>query len=71
MSEFDTNPQPITCPNCKGPIMVKLSDFKKDNVITCPHCSFQMKVDDDYHEHVQKSLGDFKKSIANINKKLR
>jgi DNA-directed RNA polymerase subunit RPC12/RpoP len=70
MSNFDTNPQPITCPGCKKSIMVQLSDFKKGHIIACPHCSYQMKVDDDYYAQVQKSLDDLKAFVANLNKKL-
>jgi len=71
MNNFDTAPQPIECTNCGGKIMVRLSDFKKDSIITCTHCAFKMQVDDDYYQQIQKSLNELKRTIANFNKKLR
>jgi len=69
MQEFNTDPQPIKCAKCGENILVRLSDFKKGNIITCSKCKFQMQVNDDYFQQVQDSLKKLKKSIANLNKK--
>ena len=70
MQKFDIGPTPIKCAKCKKEIMIKLSDFKKGKIITCPHCNFKMKVADNYYEQVQDSLRDLQKSFADLQKKI-
>jgi len=70
MDQFDIGPTPIRCANCKKEIMIKLSDLKKGNIITCKHCGFKMQVKDNYAKQVNDSLRDLKKTISDTQKKI-
>lgn len=70
MKEFDIDPIPITCARCKKEIIIKLSDFKRGKIITCPHCKKKYRVDDNYYKQVQDSLRDLQKSFSNLQKEI-
>lgn len=70
MEKFDIGPTPITCKNCGKEIMIKLSDFKKGNIIPCPHCNLKYQVDKNYYQEVQKSIRDLQKTISDVQKEI-
>jgi len=70
MEKFDIVPTPIECKNCGKKIMIKLSDFKKGNIVICPHCNSKYQVDDDYYKQVQDSIRDLQKTISDVQKKI-
>ena len=70
MKKFDIGPTPIKCPKCKKEIMIKLSDFEKEKIISCSHCDFKGQVDDDYYKQVQDSIRNLQKSFSDLQKKI-
>ena len=70
MKEYDTDSFPHTCTNCGKEIMIRLSDFKKGNFVTCSHCNSQFQSDGDDYKEVQDSLRDLQKSFSDQQKKI-
>mgnify|MGYP000931435541 CR=1 FL=1 len=72
MSDILKAQVPIPCPACGSSLKVSLADVQRGRVVRCPQGhEVHLKEDGDNIRQVERAIDDFKRSIEQINRRLR